>query len=357
VQITSPSQHDGTIERLWRAARAGRLPHALLFEGRAGIGKFLAAQWFAMGCLCARGPGQPCGECGPCRRVASGGERGNHPDLFVIDPLREGEERIRIGRIAERGKSGEDETEEQSLEAFLALRPLEGALRVVLVRECQRMNANAQNALLKTLEEPRPGTLMVLETHRPSALLATIKSRCIRIRFHALSAQACAEVLCAGGIEAEAARELARLSEGSPGLALAMAHNGTRELRDRLVAVARGERGPLETATELWDLEGEFAGKTESARGRERARVVLELSQALVRDAWRLHEGLAAESLPHGDGARALAARFALPELVRQGEFLALARVDVERNLAPAPLLERALLVLAEGVPPAVRPR
>lgn len=355
MQIARPIGHDAALERLWRAARAGRLPHALLFEGRAGIGKYAAARWLALGCLCARGPGEPCGECGPCRRVLSGGERGNHADLFVIDPLLEGEERIRIGRIAERGGTGEEGESEPSLEAFLELRPLEGSWRVVLVREAHRMNLAAQNALLKMLEEPRPGTLIVLETSRPAGLLATIKSRCIRIRFEALSRARCEEALRAAGLEPAAAHELARLSDGSPGAALAMARNGTRALRERLVSVVRRERPALDVAAELQELEGDFPGKSPGARERERARVVLELCQALVRDAWRLRAGLAPEDLPHGDVARELAERFGERELARQGENLALARADVERNLAPVPLLERALLVLSDGVP--ARPR
>jgi len=163
VQVARPLVHDGIVLRLWAAARAGRLPHALLFEGRAGIGKVAAASWFAMGCLCARGPGEPCGTCGPCRRVTSGGEEANHPDLFVIDPLAEEEEQIKIGRIAERGR--EEGSSRASLEAFLGLRPFEAALRPVLVRESHRMNVSAQNALLKSLEEPRAGTVLVLESH------------------------------------------------------------------------------------------------------------------------------------------------------------------------------------------------
>ncbi len=351
MQVARPVGHDDTLARLWRAARAGRLPHALLFEGRAGIGKFMSAQWFALGTLCARGPGEPCGACGPCRRVSSGHERGNHPDLFLIDPLLEGEERIRVGRIAARSRTGENDGPEQSLEEFLDLRPLEGERRVVLVRECQRMNANAQNALLKTLEEPRPGTLLVLETHRPAALLATIRSRCIRIRFEPLARAACQGVLRAAGLEEEMARDLAQLSEGSPGVALAMARNGTRELRALLASLVHGERPALEVAAQLEGLEGEFAGKTPGARARERARIVLELLQTLVRDAWRLHAGVAAEGLPLGELARALAGQRGVRELARQGAHLALARADVERNLAPGPLLERALLTLAEGAP------
>lgn len=351
MRVASPVGHEDTLARLWRAAHAGRLPHALLFEGRAGIGKFMAAQWFALGMLCARGPGEPCGVCGPCRRVSSGHERGNHPDLFLIDPLLEGEERIRVGRIAARSRTGEDDGPEQSLEEFLDLRPLEGERRVVLVRECQRMNTAAQNALLKTLEEPRPGTLLVLETHRPAALLATIRSRCIRIRFEPLVRAACEGVLLSAGFDAAAARDLAQLSEGSPGVALAMAQNGTRELRTQLASLVRGERQALEVAAELEELEGDYAGKTPAARARERARIVLELLQTLVRDAWRLHAGIGPEALPLGELARALADRRDARELAQQGASLAQTRADIERNLAPGPLLERALLTLAEGGP------
>lgn len=347
--VARPLGHDATIERLWRAARAGRLPHALLFEGRAGIGKFQAAKWLAMGCLCARGPGEPCAECGPCRRVASGGASGNHPDLFVIDPLEEGEERIRIGRIAERGGSGEGQADEQSLEAFLGLRPLEGAWRVVLVRECQRMNVHAQNALLKTLEEPRPGTLVVLETNRSSAMLPTIKSRCIRIRFGSPTRAQCEAVLAAAGLDPAEASTLSRLAEGSPGRALAMAQNGSRAALEILGAVALGRQSPQDAGPELWELEGEFTGKTESARDRERCRALLELAQALVRDAWRARCGVDRATLANGELAGLLAARLDERELMRLGERLAAARVDVEQNLSPGPLLERALFGLAEG--------
>jgi DNA polymerase-3 subunit delta' len=351
VQVERPSGHEATLACLWNAARSKRLPHALLFEGRPGIGKFMAAKWFALGCLCARGPGEPCRTCGPCKRVLSGGERGNHADLFVIDPLLEGEERIRIGRIALRDRQ-EGETSEQSLEAFLSLRPLEGALRLALVRESQRMNEHAQNALLKTLEEPRPGTVLVLETSSSSALLPTIRSRCIRLRFEPLTLAQCEDVLRGAGLEPAAAHELARLAGGSPGRALTMAQNGTREICARLAAAACGEREPLDVAAELWELEGEFSGKTPAASERERARVVLELAQALLADAWRARAGVPVERLAHDEIAPRLAARASERQLFARGEALLAARADVERNLAPAAVLQRALLVLGEGVAP-----
>ena len=355
MQVASPLAHGPTLERLWRAARESRLPHALLFEGRDGIGKFLAARWFAMGCLCQHGPAEPCGSCGPCKRVASGGERGNHPDLFVIDPLLENEEKIRIARIAERERERGDG--EQSLEAFLSLRPVEGRLRLALVREAQRMNEFAQNALLKTLEEPRPGTILLLETSRSSALLPTIHSRCIRVRFDALDAEQCQGVLLAAGLEAQAARELARLAEGSPGLALEMARNGTRALREILAGVALGERDALSASAELWQVEGEFGGKNDTARHRERARVVLDLAQGLLRDGWRACAGVPAERLAHGDLAPRLAARTGEHQLELRGAALLTARADIERNLTPAAVLERALLLLAAGPARRARPQ
>jgi DNA polymerase-3 subunit delta' len=360
--------HAATIQGLWRAARAGRLPHAFLFEGRAGIGKFLAARWFAMGCLCERGPDEPCGSCGPCKRVLSGGAHGNHADLFVLDPEDpflagdfERSQQIRIGRIAYRPEDGELEHPDYCVERFLDLSRSEGGFRPVLIREAQRMNEAAQNALLKTLEEPRPGTVMVLETHRTALLRPPVKSRCIRIRFDPLTLEQCEEVLRAAGLEPDAAHALARLAGGSPGSALAMARNGTREICARLAAVARGEREPLAAAAELWELEAELeldveltrktqAGKTQAAGERERARVVLDLAQALLADAWRARAGAAPERLAHGESAAGLARRASERELFARGEALLVARADIDRNLAPSAVLQRALLVLAGGV-------
>jgi len=356
VQVARPLVHAATIQGLWRAARAGRLPHAILFEGRAGIGKYMAAKWFAMGCLCARGPDEPCGSCGPCKRVLSGGAHGNHADLFVLDPEDpflagdfERSQQIRIGRIAYRPEDGELDHPDYCVGRFLDLSRSEGGFRPVLIREAQRMNEAAQNALLKTLEEPRAGTVMVLETHRSSLLRPPVKSRCIRIRFDPLTPAQCEGVLQESGLEPAAARELARLAGGSPGQALAMARNGTREICARLAAVARGERDPLEVGAELWELEVELPGKTPAASERERARVVLELAQALLADAWRARAGVAPEQLAHGDVAAGLAEHASERELHARGEALLGARADVDRNLAPAAVLQRALLVLAEG--------
>ena len=92
------------------------------------------------------------------------------------------------------------------MEGFLDLRALEGRGRIVIVREAQRMNVAAQNALLKTLEEPRPGTVLVLEAHKSDRLLPTIKSRCVRIRFEPLDVADCVQVLERNGLAGAGSR-------------------------------------------------------------------------------------------------------------------------------------------------------
>lgn len=349
--VAEPLGHATLIERLWRASTAGRLPHALLLEGPEGIGKFLAARWLAAGILCASGPGRPCGSCGPCKRVTSGGEGGNHPDLLVVDPLAEGEERIRVHRIAYRPDTPGVSDPEKSVEHFLELREMEGRGRVVIVRESHRMNASAQNALLKTLEEPRPGTHLVLETHQSELLLSTIKSRCVRIRCQPLAAEDCGRVLETEGLAKDRARVLARWAEGSPGRALSLAARGAEEHREHLAAVLTGASTPWSAARELSGIEGDFPGKSAGARARDRARLVLDLALAIVRDRMRMAEGVAAEELAHGDLAEALGADDGPRSLARTLERLLVARGDVERNLGPEAIVERALLVLGGGAP------
>jgi len=347
VQIVEPLGQARVIRRLWQAANEERLPHALLFEGELGIGKFQAARWFAAGLLCAEAPGEPCGVCGPCKRVQSGGEAGNHPDLFVVDPLVEEEEQIRVHRIARRSESAESDA---SVEGFLDLCALEGGARIVIIREAQRMNVAAQNALLKTLEEPRPGTVLVLEAHKSDRLLPTIKSRCVRIRFEPLDAADCAEVLARSGLTGAGAERLARWAEGSPGRALALAARQAETIRDRIAAVLGGEAAPWVAARELFELEGAFEGKTPAARARDRARVILDLALAVVRDRLRAAAGAPLEALPHGDLAADAAGsgRRAPQAQARILERLLVTRGDIERNLSPDAVVERALLVLGD---------
>ncbi|HED66591.1 MAG TPA: DNA polymerase III subunit [Planctomycetes bacterium] len=338
--FVEPLVHGDTVRRLWRAAQLSRLPHALLFEGPEGVGKSLAARWFVAGLLCAEGPGEPCGVCGPCKRLASG----NHPDFFAIDPVAENVEQIPVARISARSKG--DVPPEGSLEEFLGLCPMEGSWRCVLVRMSHRMNTSAQNALLKTLEEPRPGTVLLLETNLAARLLPTIRSRCIRIRMGGLPVEEAHAILAERGLEAGEAELLARWSGGSPGRALVFQRRGVIPLVRTLEAALSGKLAPLRAAAHIWDLEGEFPGKTPAAKARGRARFALDLMLDLLADAEKLDAGIDPLRLPFGEVARPLLPR-GIEARRRTLEALLACRSDIDRNLAPEGVLERSLLAWA----------
>lgn len=337
MRCEAPRGHEAVLAGLFAAARARRLAHALLFVGPDGVGKFLAAGRLAAGLLCARGPGEPCGACGPCKRV----EAGSHADLFVVDAEADGEEQIEIGRIAPR-----TENPRPNVGEFLSLKPLEGGWRIVLLREAHRMNTFSQNALLKTLEEPGPSTLLVLETARPELLLETTRSRCVRVAFAPLAAGETAAVLAAHGVDGEQASRLARWGQGSPGEALRLAARGATAMRALLERVLAGGVTPFEAAAELAEVEGEFPGKTPSAQSRARVRAFLDLALAVLLDLRRAEAGVPASALAHGDLAAAAGAGAGLVRELQLEACLA-ARQDVDANLAPDAAVERALWALA----------
>lgn len=341
--------HDAVLSGLWRSAREGRLPHALLLHGPEGIGKFGAALRLVQGLLCARAsPEGPCGSCGPCKRVLSG----QHLDLFVIDVLHEEvsdekrQERIRIERIVQRTPS---EWDGPVVEDFLSLRASEGGWRALIVRDAERLahsQNEAQNALLKVLEEPGENVLWLLVTSRPQSLLPTLRSRCVPVRLEPLGTQAVETALAGAGGAPESARRVARWSAGSPGRALELAARAAPELRDVLEAVWRGELSPLAAAGRVWELEGEFRGRTPSARQRDRARALLDLALDLVSDGVRAEAGAAPTTLAHGDlfeDGTALD-----PARLRAGlDGLLAARADLELNLDAQGLVDTGLLAVA----------
>jgi len=149
------------------ARKADRLPHALLIHEAPGSGGDWLAKWAAQLVLCQDAQNAPCGVCPGCHRVATA----QHPDLIVLQPIEESRQ-IRIEQIREL-------SEELSLTAH------QGSYKVAVVTPADTMNRFAANALLKTLEEPPPRTLLMLVVTQPSRLPATILSRCQRIRVHA----------------------------------------------------------------------------------------------------------------------------------------------------------------------------
>jgi len=186
----------------------GRPPHAILLGGPASVGKTTLAMDLAAGLLClAQSPAdRPCRTCRGCRLVASG----NHPDLHRLAPGGPGDQ-VRIDPI-------------RTLVADLALLPVEGGARVAVIERAHRMNEDAQNALLKTLEEAPAGVVIVLCADDEDRLLPTIRSRCARLRLGTVGIREIEQWLTERGIvDPPSAARVARLAGGRPGLALAYA--------------------------------------------------------------------------------------------------------------------------------------
>lgn len=150
-------------------ARSGHFPQALLIHGPSGTGKIPFAQHLARALLCESEQEKPCGECPACRWF----EAEHHPDIRILDPEKSADE---DKQTKGNGQILVDDI--RSLHEFLTLSSHRLGKRLVLLLHAEALNLAAANALLKSLEEPAPGTHFILVTHVPGRLPATVRSRC-----------------------------------------------------------------------------------------------------------------------------------------------------------------------------------
>jgi DNA polymerase-3 subunit delta' len=233
---------DWVVSHLKTAMRRGRLSHAYLFLGPDGVGKASTARALAAALNCAQpaADGDACGQCPSCRRLNAG----THPDFLAITPPSEGSQaQIKIEQIRE-------------LRRLTGYPPLGGGWRVVLIKPAEALSAlneAAANALLKTLEEPPPGHLLVLTARGEADLLPTIVSRCHKLAFAPLpSALIRRELESRRGLPPAQAALVAALSGGSLGRALILEPEELVRQRDQALAdLAQLDRGSA-TAVLEW---------------------------------------------------------------------------------------------------------
>jgi DNA polymerase-3 subunit delta' len=303
------------VALLQRAIAGDRLAHAYAFVGPSGVGRRLTAV----------APARGCGACAVCRRVGAG----QHPDCQVLAPSPprdnpKGAPMIRIEHIRE-------------LERAAALTPLEGARKVFVLDDAERVTLPTAQALLKTLEEPPPRTHLVLIMSNPRALPPTVLSRCQRVRFQPLGDADAAHLLEARGVAPAVSGLLARLAQGRPGCVLGTDLDALRARREAALALAAEPPARLGVALDR------------AATDRAAVTAYLELYWTWYRDALCLAVGGSAALLVNADreeALRALAARLPAPALAAALARVKAAWMALEANVNPRLALETALLGL-----------
>lgn len=211
--------HEQNIFVLQRLLEKDKIPHALLFQGADQIGKTRVGKTFAESILCSQPAHRPCGVCRSCL----GMKEHAHPDFIVIRP--DGQY-IKIDQIRE-------------LQYQAGISAHWGGKRVCIIEEADRMNEQAANSLLKLLEEPPLGLLLLLISAKPHALLPTILSRCSVLKFQPVSIEQLTEALVASGHPQTQAKVAAQLSGGRMGAALDLLLPDGFGLRDKAVEILK----------------------------------------------------------------------------------------------------------------------
>jgi DNA polymerase-3 subunit delta' len=255
--------HRHLLDLMGTAANRGSLPPSLIFAGPAGVGKRAAALALAqlVNCPTPR-DGDACGVCASCTRIA----RLVHADIVLVEPGESGS--IKVDQIR-------DAVERTGY------RPFEGRKRVVIVDDADAMIGEAQNALLKTLEEPPGSSMFVLVTARPDMLLPTVRSRCQHLRFGQLRADEVAAVLVgAHGYSPVDAQAAASGAEGSVGAALEGELDTLSEARDAAARLLQSVAGTTDPRRRL-DGAKALAGSGDRDEVRRRLRALASILRDL----------------------------------------------------------------------------
>ena len=312
--------HKAPVELLMRAVARGRVPQSLLFGGPEGVGKRAVALALAQAVNCpSQKNGDACGLCNTCRRIAGG----RFPDVVVLG--KDGEASIKIKPLREKVLD------------LVGYRPFEGARHVFIIEPADELTPQAQEALLKTLEEPPPSAILVLITAYPDMLLGTTRSRCRRVRFGALGHDEVARVLMAKDKRMDMAQANGRAAVSGGSVERAIKFDLKEFGDDRAAAVGLLEAAQRGGVPDRLKAATAFASVEKKRRAREAAATRLAILSSLLRDLTMLdarHGNALANTDLRGE-LQHMSASFNVTRLLAAFAAVNQAEASIDRNASP----------------------
>ncbi len=381
MPLSDVLHQDAAIDRLQRALSSSRVPHAYLFTGPNGVGKELLATRLAQLLLCAGnaadagpslfggGDAEPapqdsglntrdsCGSCPDCILFAAG----NHPDFHRIHRALN---KMHPDKAVQRRKAidlGVDVIRHFVLERIM-LHPSRGNAKVFVIVEADRLSIQAQNALLKTLEEPPGHSYLILLAAAPDELLATTRSRCQHIALGTLPDHFISERLHdARQLTPADTAFLVQLAQGSLGTALRFADMGIHQrIGEILGACKAAVEDPLGAGKALAELAKELASDTKEAidageegdtnAAREAQALVLSIVGTVLRDVQRVVVGSPPLARPNEPLITSLAARCTTRPLAASIRALSLAEYQIDQNANAGLIFDSVGIALNRGL-------
>jgi DNA polymerase III subunit delta' len=372
---------DAAQERLQRAFRVGRVPHAYLFAGPSGVGKEMLATRLAAVLLCEqprempaprsdKGTSPPwrdaCGRCVDCELLAAG----NHPDLHRIHRTLGKVHPDKEVRNRKATVLGVDVIRHFVIEK-MGLRPSRERAKVFIICETERMNEEAQNAMLKTLEEPPEHSYVVLLATSPDVLLPTTRSRCQVVKFRSLPVDFVADRLVRErGLTGGEARFLAELTQGSLGLALQGVDAKLHEMVPGVLqTMARAVGDPLGSGKDFLEMAKELAGfyagrdkdedeeAVDTNASRSGQLTLLAIVSTVLRDVLRLGTGAGSVATPDAAAAGRLAAGADMQGIRDAIKAMAAAEHQITRSANTALIFDGVGIAIGRAFGGATSPR
>jgi len=322
------------IRALQNQLETDRLPHAIMITGEEGAGKKTLAALLSKGLLCRAEKDRPCGKCGGCQRA----EAGEHPDQIWI---RKG---VPLSPDTKKDRATIPVEDIREMIRLCGAHPFEGGRRAVIIADAENMTPQAQNSLLKTLEEPPVSTTFILTVSHREMMLDTILSRCRTVRLHPWDEGTIRAILLREGVGEERAALSAGQSNGSIGMAQKIARDEEywktrQEILDAFLATSR--RSDILRISGAWkDRKGDAATLFAVLEGTVRQ---------MVRYRYRQVGGDAIRQLP--EPWQRMAARAGGEVFSRLGDMIRQARKETLSSVNFQAVFEKLLMgFVGEGV-------